>query len=160
MRESIAYLEFSKGLTVKMLVTQSCPIHCDPMDCSPPGSSVHGILQATILEWVAIPFFRGSFQPRSWTQVSCIAGRFFTIWAIRKALSYSNPSMPKHVLRTHPFLPQVRLLCHSSALIQGLVPSWLCSRAPWPPASCSAVFLTLQIYSPESAFILPVIPFL
>ena len=51
---------------------------CDAMDCSPPGSSVHGILQARILEWVAIPFSRGSLQPRDRTHVSCIAGRFFT----------------------------------------------------------------------------------
>src|SRR5574337_612499 len=49
------------------------------MDCSPPGSSVHGILRARILEWVAIPFSRGSSQPRDQTQVSCIAGSFFTI---------------------------------------------------------------------------------
>ena len=48
-----------------------------PLDCSPPGSSVHGILQARILEWVAIPFFRGSSRPRDQTQVSCIAGGFF-----------------------------------------------------------------------------------
>ena len=54
------------------------------MDCSPPVSSVHGILQARILEWVAYPFFRGSSQPRDQTQISCIAGRFFTIWATRK----------------------------------------------------------------------------
>ena len=59
-------------------VAQSCPTLCDPMDCSPPGSSVHGILQARILEWVAISFSRGSSQPRDRTQVSCIAGRFFT----------------------------------------------------------------------------------
>ena len=50
-------------------------------DGSPPGSSVHGILQVIILEWVAISFFRGSSQPRTQTQVSCFAGRFFTIWA-------------------------------------------------------------------------------
>ena len=50
---------------------------CDPMDCSLPGSSVHGILQARIQEWVAIPFSRGSSQPRDWTWVTCIAGRFF-----------------------------------------------------------------------------------
>ena len=47
----------------KLWVSQSCPTPCDPMDCSPPGSSVHGILQARILKWVAIPFSRGSFQP-------------------------------------------------------------------------------------------------
>ena len=55
-----------------------------PLDCSPPGSSVHGILQPGTLEWVAIPFSRGSSQPRAWTWVSCIAGRFFTIWATRE----------------------------------------------------------------------------
>ena len=57
------------------------------MDCSPPGSSIHGIFQARILEWVAIAFSRGSSQPRDWTQVSCITGRFFTYWATREALN-------------------------------------------------------------------------
>ena len=51
--------------------------------------TVHGILQARILEWVAIPFSRGSSQPRDQTQVSCISGRFFTSWATREALYYS-----------------------------------------------------------------------
>ena len=55
------------------------------MDCSPPGSSVHGILQARILELAAFPFSRGSSPPRHWTWVSCFAGRFFTIWATREA---------------------------------------------------------------------------
>ena len=58
---------------------------------SPPGSSVHGILQARILEWVAIPFSRGSSQPRDWTQISHIAGRSFTIWATREALLHGKP---------------------------------------------------------------------
>ena len=62
----------------------SCPTFCNPVDCSPPGSSVHGSLQAGILEWVAIPFSRGSSWPRDWTQVSWIVGRFFTVWATRK----------------------------------------------------------------------------
>ena len=66
-------------------VTQSCPTLCDRMDYTLPGSSVHGFLQARILEWVAISYSRGSFQPRDWTQVSCLAGRFFTIWATREA---------------------------------------------------------------------------
>ena len=52
---------------------QSCLTLCDPMDCSPPGSSVPGILQARILEWVATPFSRGSSQPRNLTHVSCIS---------------------------------------------------------------------------------------
>ena len=61
------------------------PCNCDPMDCSPPGSSVQGISQARILQWVAISFSRGSSQPRDRTHVSCIAGGFFTIWATREA---------------------------------------------------------------------------
>ena len=60
-------------------VAELCLTLCDPMDCNPPGSSVHGILQARILEWVAIPFSRGSSGPRDRTQVSYITGRFFTI---------------------------------------------------------------------------------
>ena len=64
---------------------QSCQTLCDPVDCSPPGSSIHGILQARILVWVAISFSRGSSPPRDWTQVSHIAGRWFNLWATREA---------------------------------------------------------------------------
>ena len=67
------------------------------MYCSPPGSSVHGISQARILEWVAISYFRGSSGPRDWRPVSCIAGRFFTTWAIREyaaAAAKSSQSCP------------------------------------------------------------------
>ena len=74
-------------------VAQSCPTLCDPMDCSLPGSSVHGIFQARVLEWVAISFSRGSSQPRDWTRVSRFAGRRFTVWATGK------PS----VIHTFPF---------------------------------------------------------
>ena len=63
---------------------QSCLILHDPVDHSPPGFSVHGILQARILEWVAMPSSRGPAQPRDWTQVSRISGGFFTIWATRE----------------------------------------------------------------------------
>ena len=59
-----------------------------PMDCSPPGSSIHGILQARILEWLVIPLSRGSSQSRDWTRVSCIVGKFFTIWATREVFGY------------------------------------------------------------------------
>ena len=65
-------------------VAQSCPTLCHPVDCSQPGSSVHGIFQARILEWVAISFSRRSSWPRDWTWVSCIVGRHFTIWATRE----------------------------------------------------------------------------
>ena len=61
-----------------------------PMDCSPPGSSVHGILQARILEWVAIPFSRGSSQPRDQIQISCIAGEFFIIWTTKQKQNLSR----------------------------------------------------------------------
>ena len=66
-------------------VAQSCPILCDPMDWSLPGSSIHGIFQARVLEWVAISFSRGSSQPRDRTQVSRIRGRRFNLWATREA---------------------------------------------------------------------------
>ena len=62
-----------------------CPTLSDLMDCSPPGSSAHRILQARILEWVAICFYRGSSQPRDRTWVSHIAGRIFTVWATKEA---------------------------------------------------------------------------
>ena len=68
-----------------MLVGQSCPTLCDPMDYSPLGSSVHGIFQASVLEGVAISFSRGSSRPRDQTQVSHVAGRCFTNWATREA---------------------------------------------------------------------------
>ena len=67
------------------LVAQSCLTLCNPMDCSPPGSSHHGILQARILEWVVMPFSRGSSQPRDQTWLSCFADRFFTVYATREA---------------------------------------------------------------------------
>ena len=65
---------------VKVKVTQLCLTLCDPMDYT-----VYGILQVRVLDWVAFPFSRGSSQPRDWTQVSHIIGRFFTSWATREA---------------------------------------------------------------------------
>ena len=90
---TIAYLIYMKSTSCKMLgwmkhkekeVTQSCPTLCDPMDSSLPGSSIHGILQARILEWVAISFSKDR------TQVSRIAGRRFNLWATRKAHDQSR----------------------------------------------------------------------
>ena len=66
------------------LIAQSCPTLCGPMDCSWPGSSVCGILQARILEWVTIHFCMGSSWPKDHTCFSCTAGGFFTIWATRE----------------------------------------------------------------------------
>ena len=67
-------------------VAQSWPTLCDPMDCSLPGSSIHGIFQARVLEWVAICFSRAPSQPRDWTRVSHIAG-----WANREAIIKDRP---------------------------------------------------------------------
>ena len=72
-------LESTAGLhTSRCVCAQLCLTLCGPMDCSPPGSSVHGISQARILEWIAIFFFRKSSQPGDQALVSCNAGRFFT----------------------------------------------------------------------------------
>ena len=79
-------LFFLNWSIVDLLVAQSCPTLCNPMDCGPSGSSVHGILQARILEGVSILFSRGSSRPRDWTQVSCFAGNFFTVWATREGV--------------------------------------------------------------------------
>ena len=68
-------------------VAHSWQTLCDPVDCSLPGSSLHGILQARVLEWVAISFSRGSSQPRDQTQVSRIVGRCFNLWAMRAEIN-------------------------------------------------------------------------
>ena len=84
-------------------VAPACPSLCDPVDCSPPGSSVHGIYQARIMEWVATSSSRGSSWPRYWTWVtyiSCIGRRLLYLWAmglpsadlgIRKIICFSSP---------------------------------------------------------------------
>ena len=73
---------------VLRLVAQACLTFCDHVDCSLPGPSAMGILQARTLEWVAMPSYRNSFQPRNRNQVSCIAGIFFTVRATREAPSF------------------------------------------------------------------------
>ena len=83
-----------------------------PMDCSHPGSSVYRIVQARILQWVAISFSRVSSWPREWTQVSCIAGRFFTVWATKSQMEemrrekYGEMSLSIHALSEPTTLPK------------------------------------------------------
>ena len=77
----------SAYLKVKIEVAQSCLTLHDPMDCSLPGFSAHGIFQARVLKWVAISFSRASSWPRDWTRVSHIVGICFTIWATREIIS-------------------------------------------------------------------------
>ena len=73
-------------------VSQSCLTLCEPVDCSLPGSSIHGIFQAIVLEWIAISFSRGSSRPRDRTQVSCIVDRRFTAWATREVMEQQTGS--------------------------------------------------------------------
>ena len=77
-KERVGQIEKEALTYMCVLVAKLCLTLCDPVDCSPPGSSVHGILQAKILEWVAMPSSRGSSRPRAQTCVSCSAGGFFT----------------------------------------------------------------------------------
>ena len=87
---SIFHLNCTNFITFLLIIYHNSVSHSVvsdslwPMDCRPPGSSAHGILQAKILEWVAIPFSRGSSRPRDQTQISRIVGRFFTAWATRE----------------------------------------------------------------------------
>ena len=125
------------------------------MDCSPPGSSVHGVLQARILEWVAVALSRASCQPKDQTQISHIAGGFFTIWATRE------PPLPSYcsnfflswsaVLQLSPvplcsfsLKPTLIIICisimsskllHPKSLMVSMMPnlsSSLKPQLPWP----------------------------
>ena len=89
-------------------VSQSYPTLCNPVDCSLPGFSIHGILQARILEWVTISFSRGSSWPRDGTQVSLIGGRCFNLWATREACWVAQLCLT--LLWLHGLQPS-RLLC-------------------------------------------------
>ena len=82
---------------VRVQSLQSCPTLCNPVDFSPPGSSVHGILQARILEWVAMPSSRGSSRPRGPTRVSCIAGGFFIAMPPEKPHMYTHTHTHKYI---------------------------------------------------------------
>ena len=95
-------------------VAESCLTLCDPMDCSLPGSSVHGIFQARVLEWAAISFSKESSRPRDWTWVSRIAGRHFTIWATREAKLSNSQLQNKHTRH----LGSRAEHCHPKRLLQ------------------------------------------
>ena len=112
-----------------MLVIQSCLMLCNRMDCSPQGSSVHWILQAKILEWVAILFTRESFWPKDRTWVSFTAGRFFAIWDTReeggKIQTPRKMWVQDHSLRNRSWylaLPESLLHSHFSVSAGAAVP--------------------------------------
>ena len=135
-----------------VLGSQSCPTLCHPMDHNLPGSSVHGILQARILEWVVILFSKGSSQPRDRTQVSCIAGRFITVLATREALWRWN----QIILPLLKILPWI-LLCTENKIqhlgwpkhpecffhLISLVYPDHCHKLNWP--HCSSSHMSLPI---------------
>ena len=123
---------------------------CDSIGCSFPGSSVHGILQARISEWVAIPFSKGSSQPREGTQASCIAGRLFIVWATREA--WASPQFcvcfctcltawPQQLMHTSVLClllgltPGLNFTLTFDLAISGCLPAW------WPKCWLSAWIL-------------------
>ena len=122
---------FTKALNLWIKFAQSCLTLCDPMDCSLPGSSIHGILQARILEWVAISFSRRSSRPRDWTRVSCIVGRHFTVWATREVLKVLGSAILGFRLPRWLSGKKIRLLTqkHRLNLWVGKIPR----RRKWQP---------------------------
>ena len=118
---------------------KSCPTLCDPLDCSPSGSSVHGISQARILEWVAFSFCRGSSQPRDQTGVSCIAGRFFT----------TKPPRKPHISK----VSSVQSLSH----VRLFVTPWITARQASlsiPNSQSLLKFMSIELVMPSSHLIL------
>ena len=116
-----------------VFIAQSCPTLCNHMDCSPPGSSVHGILQARILEWVAISFSRGSSRPSDQTLVFCIAGGSLPSEPSGKPIIYSNLSIFQNLLEEQ--------IC-----IRSILPT----RAAWTQQPCVSTRLTCVDCHPHS----------
>ena len=111
---------------MEILVAKSCPTLWDPMNCSLPDSSDHGILQTRILVWVAIPFSGGSSQSRDGTQVSCFTGRYFTLWAPKWV---SDLLLIVEVNHMQPFTFSGFCL-RSCKPEPGIVPEWYGPRSP------------------------------
>ena len=114
---------------VCVLVAESHSTLWDPMECSPSGPSVHGILQARILQWVAMSSSRGSSQPRDWIRVSSTASRFFTIWATWEA--HSDEWMASITLEDFPYFDGL-------ILFRGL---------PWPK-KCLPIYQKARCWRP------------
>ena len=129
------------GILWKWKVTQSCLTFCNPMNCCLPDSSVHGIFQARILEWVTTPFSRGSSQPSDGTWVSCTAGRFFTVCATREAPNIHLLEWSKSVTLTisnHTHISyRIFSNAHSDSDMQAGLRIQLCYHCPhqWDPTA-------------------------
>ena len=115
---------------------------CDPMNCSSPGSSVHGILQVRILEWVAIPFSSESSQPRGWTQVSCTAGRLFTISGTKGITKWHQESLLPVLTEAIKKFKHSCLQDKHSAQLQGLAEGLL--QPPLLPPDRQSAWWTMD----------------
>ena len=123
---------------------QSCLTLCYPVDCSPPGFSVHGILQARILEWVAMPSSKGSSQPRDRTHVSCIADRFFTAKPPGKPV---NPYLTKKKIRKRNKMGMGSLFLLFCMLTKTSLSYWraLGLKPRWPRAIESLIMQPMEV---------------
>ena len=149
-------MSITTQVKVKVLVAQSCLTLCNPMDCHPPGSSVHENFQARILEWVAIPFSRGFSWPRDWTWVSCTAGGFFTVWATREALRTQGIL---HLL-SDPFSRFSRSVVPNSLQPHGLQHTRLPCPSPTPEACSNSCPLSRWCHPTISSSVTPFFFFL
>ena len=128
------------------------------MDYSLPGSSAHGILQARILEWVAISFSRGSFQPRNRTRVSCTVGRFFTDWAMREATSSQKIHQFSSVSQSCPTLCDTVNCSMAGLPVHHQLPEFTQTHVHWVgdaiqpshPLSFPSIFPSIRVISNES----------
>ena len=127
---------------VKVLAAQSPKTLHNPVDCSPPGSSVHGTFQARILKGVVVSFSRGSSWPRDWTQVPHITGRFFTIWATREALKHLEDK--QNTISITIFLPFLALAHYSLHLESPIPPA--SSDEYYPPFSSGQLLSHVQLF--------------
>ena len=156
-------LAFALYIEVLLCVVShsACPTLCDPMDFSLPGSSLYGILQARILAWTVILFSRGSSWPRGQTYISCITGRFFTIWATREAhiawsVQFSRSVLSNSgTLRTTTYQPSLSITNSWSLFkvmsIELVMPSnhlILCC----PLLLLPSIFPRIRVFSNESVF--------
>ena len=131
----------------------SPPTLCDPMDCSSPGCSVPGILQARILEWVAISFPRGSSQPRDGTRASHIAGRLFTIWATREALIRELQINTVRYHYTAVRMSKIQTL--ASLCWWGCGATWVFVHCLWEYKMVQSLWKILQQFHTELNLLLP-----
>ena len=136
-----------------MKVIQSCPTLCDPMDYT-----VHGIPQARILEWVAFPFSRGSSQPRHWTQVSSIAGIFFTSWATKEVCYSDNKLLKGDEKDIYIFLSSVQFshsVVSDSLRLHGLQHARPPCPSPTPRVYSNSFPLSWWCHPPTSSSVVP-----